>query len=66
MNYVCIARHGRRPNPIPKRVPGELPFPGAINMGVFDGHVEQVPLDRLWLLYWHRDYQPPAKRPGLL
>jgi len=24
-----------------------------------------VRLERLWQLEWHRDYQPPAKRPGL-
>jgi hypothetical protein len=33
-------------------------------VGFFDGHVELVPLERLWSLYWHKDYQPPAKRPG--
>jgi hypothetical protein len=30
-----------------------------------DGHGELVKLDRLWQLYWHKDYQPPARRPGL-
>jgi hypothetical protein len=34
-------------------------------MGFFDGHVEQVALDRLWQLYWHKDYVAPAKRPGI-
>jgi len=31
----------------------------------FDGHVEQVQLERLWQLYWYYDCQPPGKRPGL-
>ena len=30
-----------------------------------DGHAQAVKLDNLWQLYWHKDYQPPAKRPGL-
>jgi hypothetical protein len=34
-------------------------------MTFFDGHAEQVKLERLWQLYWHKDYVPPAKRPGL-
>jgi len=40
-------------------------LPGAINVSFWDGHVEQVKLEGLWQLYWHRDYVPPAKRPGL-
>jgi hypothetical protein len=35
-----------------------------VNVAFFDGHGELVKLDRLWQLYWHVDYQPPAKRPG--
>jgi prepilin-type processing-associated H-X9-DG protein len=40
-------------------------LPGAVNVCFYDGHVEQVKLERLWQLYWHKDYVPPAKRPGL-
>jgi prepilin-type N-terminal cleavage/methylation domain-containing protein/prepilin-type processing-associated H-X9-DG protein len=61
----CIPRHGSRPNPVPKAHPTTLPLPGAINMAFFDGHAGQVPLERLWQLHWHRDYVPPARRPGL-
>jgi len=68
--YLCIAsftipRHGSRPSPVPTYWPRNKPLPGAINVSFFDGHGELVKLDRLWQLYWHRDYQPPAKRPGL-
>ena len=38
---------------------------GEINVSFYDGHVEQVKLERLWQLSWHKDYEPPAKRPGL-
>ena len=60
-----LARHGRRPHPPPEHWPLDQPLPGAINVGFFDGHVEPVPLERLWSLDWHKDYVPPAKRPGL-
>ena len=58
-----LARHGRRPHPPPEHWPLDQPLPGAINVGFFDGHVEPVPLERLWSLDWHKDYVPPAKRP---
>jgi len=65
MWIVAIPRHGRRPSPVPSRWPADLPLPGAVNVSMFDGHVELLKLDNLWQLHWHRDYQPPAKRPGL-
>ena len=60
-----IARHGRRPEPIPTNWPRTMPLPGAINLGFYDGHCQPVKLEQLWQLYWHKDYVPPAKRPGL-
>jgi len=65
MGFFAIARHGSRPSSLPKKWAGDQRLPGAVNVGFFDGHVEQVQLERLWHLYWHYDYQPPAKRPGL-
>ena len=65
MRCFAIPRHGSRPNPVPTNWPKEQPLPGAINVSFFDGHGELVKLDRLWQLYWHKNYQPPAKRPGL-
>ncbi|MBI2927613.1 MAG: type II secretion system protein [Verrucomicrobia bacterium] len=65
MPSVTIPRHGSRPNRTPRRHPVDRPLPGAINVGFFDGHAEQVRLEGLWQLYWHKGYQPPAKRPGL-
>lgn len=65
MNYVSLPRRGNRPSRIPERWPPDQSLPGAINVAFFDGHTELVPLERLWQLYWHRNYQPPAKRPGL-
>ena len=60
-----ISRHGKRLRPLPKAWPASQPPPGGINVSFFDGHTEPVPLERLWQLFWHKDYEPPAKRPGL-
>ena len=65
IQYLTIPRHGHRPHPVPRKWPVSAPLPGAINVAFFDGHVELVPLEWLWSLYWHKDYVPPAKRPGL-
>jgi len=65
MSAMALPRHGRRPSPFPDRWPADQPLPGAINVSFFDGHGELTPLERLWQLYWHKDYVPPTKRPGL-
>ncbi len=62
---VCTPRHDQKPTPILTQWPSNQPLPGAVNVSFFDGHGELVKLDRLWQLYWQKDYQPPAKRPGL-
>ena len=59
MGRVLIDRHGGVP---PARAPTNVPrnsrLPGAINLGMFDGHVELAPLQNLWLYYWHLNWQP--------
>ena len=60
-----IPRHGSRPRVIPTNHPSDQKLPGAINMAFYDGHVEQIQLERLWSLSWHKDYVAPEKRPGL-
>ena len=39
-------------------------LPGAINIGFVDGHSALVKLEQLWNLDWHKNWVPPAKRPG--
>jgi len=51
MDYMTIPRHGSCPLAIPRNLPPSSRLPGAINVAFFDGHVEQVPLERLWQLY---------------
>jgi prepilin-type processing-associated H-X9-DG protein len=65
MPHFTIPRHGSRPSKLSTNNPASAKLPGAINVAFYDGHVETVKLERLWQLHWHRNYQPPAKRPGL-
>ena len=65
MAAFTIPRHGSRPSKISTNHPPNLTLPGSINVTFYDGHAEAVKLERLWQLSWHRDYRPPAKRPGL-
>jgi prepilin-type processing-associated H-X9-DG protein len=53
-----IARHGDFPAAdAPREIEGET-LPGAINIAFVDGHAENVPLENLWTLYWHRNWDP--------
>ena len=65
MAYLTIPRH-RGPN-ISRSSPlnTSLKRSGGINVGFVDGRVAPVPIEQLWDLYWHKDYKPPTKRPGL-
>jgi prepilin-type N-terminal cleavage/methylation domain-containing protein/prepilin-type processing-associated H-X9-DG protein len=64
MDFSCIPRHGFQGR-VPAKWNVALPLPGKVNVAFFDGHASAVPLDQLWQLYWHRNYQPPWKRPRL-
>ena len=65
MRTVALPRHGRRPSPVPEEYPGNQKLPGSVNMSFFDGHAEVTSVEKLWEYRWHRNYEPPAKRPGL-
>ncbi len=59
-----IARHGgRSAASAPRKVAPGQKLPGAINMGLADGHAELAKLENLWNYYWHLDWEPPATRP---
>jgi prepilin-type processing-associated H-X9-DG protein len=60
-----IPRHGSRPSKVSTNHLASAKLPGAINVAFYDGHVETAKLERLWSFYWHKDYVPPVKRPGL-
>jgi prepilin-type N-terminal cleavage/methylation domain-containing protein len=63
MMIVAIPRHGSAGAP-PTRFNPKDTLPGSVNVGFADNHIENVKLERLWNLYWHKSYEPPAKRPG--
>jgi prepilin-type N-terminal cleavage/methylation domain-containing protein/prepilin-type processing-associated H-X9-DG protein len=64
MGRCTILRHGgRNPASAPRNFPPGRMLPGAINMGMADGHTELVKLENLWDFYWHRDWLPPVVRP---
>jgi prepilin-type N-terminal cleavage/methylation domain-containing protein/prepilin-type processing-associated H-X9-DG protein len=65
MGVFTIPRHGSRPSRIPTNHPPNIKLPGAINASFYDGHVENVKLEQLWDLHWHKNYELPARRPGL-
>ncbi len=63
MARVCIPRHGSSAKARNWDIKGKLP--GSVNVAFSDGHAEPVHLDSLWLLFWHKGYVAPDKRPGL-
>jgi prepilin-type processing-associated H-X9-DG protein len=65
MSLFQIGRHGSR-GPLRESTPvapGSSLGPWVNNIVFFDGHVERVKLDRLWQLYWHKEWTPPAVIP---
>jgi prepilin-type N-terminal cleavage/methylation domain-containing protein/prepilin-type processing-associated H-X9-DG protein len=65
LNTFTLARHGSRPRKLTTHHLPPQKLPGAINITFVDGHTEQVPLERLWNLTWHKSWKSPDKRPGL-
>jgi prepilin-type N-terminal cleavage/methylation domain-containing protein len=65
MGAFNLPRHGSRPARPTRNHPDNERLPGAINLSFYDGHIENVKLENLWSLYWHKNYIPPRRRPGL-
>jgi prepilin-type N-terminal cleavage/methylation domain-containing protein/prepilin-type processing-associated H-X9-DG protein len=64
MGRFTISRHGGvRPASAPRKLAPGAKLPGGINIGFADGHSKLVPLEQLWNLSWHLDWQAPAVRP---
>jgi prepilin-type N-terminal cleavage/methylation domain-containing protein/prepilin-type processing-associated H-X9-DG protein len=56
MGRVCIARHSvlnPKSAPTAYNITANAFVPGAINVGMCDGHVELCKLNNLWSYYWH-------------
>jgi len=64
LSKIAIPRHASRAAPV-KQLNERNALPGAVNVSFADVHVETVKVEKLWNLYWHKNWEPPAKRPGL-
>jgi len=65
MSTFTIARHGKRSaSAAPRHVDISKPLPGAIDLALYDGHVEKAPLETLWTYYWSANWWIPSPRPG--
>jgi prepilin-type N-terminal cleavage/methylation domain-containing protein/prepilin-type processing-associated H-X9-DG protein len=64
MARCTIPRHAwKSPGQAPTHWPMGAVLPGAINMGLADGHVELVKLQSLWNYSWSYNWINPATRP---
>lgn len=64
MPRCTIARHGTgNAASAPRVFDTRQPLPGAIMMGMADGHVQTTRLEDLWQCSWHLNWTPPTKRP---
>jgi prepilin-type N-terminal cleavage/methylation domain-containing protein/prepilin-type processing-associated H-X9-DG protein len=64
MQRLTIARHGGvNPAGAPQNFDTAQPLPGAVNIGLADGHAELAKLENLWNYYWHLNWNPPSPRP---
>jgi prepilin-type N-terminal cleavage/methylation domain-containing protein len=67
LGRCIIARHGgSSPAQAPRNFRGMERLPGAINLGMYDGHAELAPLEQLWTYHWHRHWdlsKVPGKHP---
>ena len=64
LSKIAIPRHTSR-TALVKQLDQKNLLPGAVNVSFADVHVESVRLENLWNLQWHKNWEPPAKRPGL-
>ena len=64
MARFTIPRHGASLSAAVSSFDPKETLPGAVNVSFADNHVESVRLESLWNLYWHKNWEPPAVRPG--
>jgi len=64
MSRLTIPRHAAALSAASKNFNPKDNLPGGIHVSMADGHAELVRLEKLWQLYWNRDWVVPSKRPG--
>ena len=65
ISRIAIPRHASTLKAASRAFDPANKLPGGVNVGFADNHVELVKLERLWDLSWHKNWNVPAKRPGL-
>jgi prepilin-type N-terminal cleavage/methylation domain-containing protein/prepilin-type processing-associated H-X9-DG protein len=58
-----IARHAAIAGSAPRDFDTSQKMPGAVNIGLADGHVEMARLENLWQYDWHVNWTTPSPRP---
>jgi prepilin-type N-terminal cleavage/methylation domain-containing protein len=64
MSRLTIPRHQAPASAAVKAFNPKSNLPGGIQISLADGHAELVKLEKLWSLYWNREWVVPDKRPG--
>ena len=65
LQRIAVPRHSCANSRAVKNFDLKNTLPGSVNVSFADTHAENVKLEKLWGLYWHKYWEPPAKRPGL-
>jgi prepilin-type processing-associated H-X9-DG protein len=65
LSRIAIPRHAAPVTAAVRNFNPKSQLPGGVNVSFADNHVELVKLEKLWGLYWHKSWKPPAVRPGL-
>ncbi len=65
LSRIAVPRHAASVAAASKNFDRKNQLPRAVIISFADNHVETVKLEKLWGLYWHKNWNPPAKRPGL-
>jgi prepilin-type N-terminal cleavage/methylation domain-containing protein/prepilin-type processing-associated H-X9-DG protein len=63
MGRCTIARHAAVVGAAPRTFDTTQKMPGAVNLGLADGHVEMARLENLWQYNWHVNWAVPNPRP---
>jgi prepilin-type N-terminal cleavage/methylation domain-containing protein/prepilin-type processing-associated H-X9-DG protein len=58
LNVIAIPRHAAPLSAAVTDFDPKNKLPGAVNVTFADNHVESVKLERLWWLYWHKEWIP--------
>jgi prepilin-type processing-associated H-X9-DG protein len=64
MGHVAIPRHGVPLSAGLRNYDHKYPLPGQNNIAFVDGHAASTPLEKLWELRWHKEWEIPSPRPG--